>query len=280
MSKKLLNLFRIFKIIFLAMLAVPWKKLFLFRFWKRIYLENGGFLARISFQDKHYPLFRKQKKEWLAKGGTITLNNMILADYSSNAGSVKRHYFNQDLLVASFIFENQPERHVDVASRIDGFVGSVASFRKIEVLDVRPLPQSEHKNIKFTQADVMKPMTIGQTDSLSCLHAIEHFGLGRYMDPIDINGHKKGIHNLVQLVKPGGRLYISFPIGKQDEVHFNAHRIFHPKSIFEIKSIAENMKLVRFDYEGDNRDLHLNVSVDSSVGKTNYGCGIYTFEKY
>jgi hypothetical protein len=84
-------------------------------------------------------------------------------------------------------------------------------------------------------------------------------------------------NNLVNLVKIGGRLYISFPIGKQDEVHFNAHRVFHPKSILALESIADNMNLVRFDYVDDNGDLHLNTSVDSAVGKTKHGCGIYTF---
>ena len=42
----------------------------------------------------------------------------------------------------------------------------------------------------------MNPQDFGQTDSLSCLHAIEHFGLGRYTDPIDINIHIKGLTTL------------------------------------------------------------------------------------
>lgn len=228
---------------------------------------------------KHYPMFRKHKKEWLAQGGKITHNYMILDDYRGSAGTAKGHYFHQDLLVANFIFKDNPKRHIDIGSRVDGFVAHVASFRKIEVIDIRPLPQSEHKNIQFNQADLMKPQDIGETESLSCLHAIEHFGLGRYTDPIDVNGHEKGINNLVKLVKQGGRLYISFPIGYEDEVHFNAHRVFHPKSILAIPSIAENMDLIRFDYIDDNGDLHLNTEVDSAVRKTKYGCGIYTFAK-
>jgi hypothetical protein len=35
----------------------------------------------------------------------------------------------------------------------------------------------------------MNPQDLGQTDTLFCLHAIEHFGLGRYTDPININIH-------------------------------------------------------------------------------------------
>jgi hypothetical protein len=236
-----------------------------------------GFDPRRVLSYKHYPMFRRQRKEWLAKGGKIKFNHMILSDYSDSAGSARGHYFHQDLLVAGFIFEDKPNRHINIGSRVDGFVGHVASFREIEVIDIRPLRDSEHTNIRFNQADLMVPQEIGETDSLSCLHTIEHFGLGRYTDPIDVDGHVKGINNLVNLVKIGGRLYISFPIGKQDEVHFNAHRVFHPKSILALESIADNMNLVRFDYVDDNGDLHLNTSVDSAVGKTKHGCGIYTF---
>jgi hypothetical protein len=162
---------------------------------------------------------------------------------------------------------------------VDGFVAHLASFREVEVIDIRPLAKSVHKNIKFMQADLMNPQELGKTDSLSCLHVIEHFGLGRYTDPIDIDGHKKGIENLVGMVSRGGRLYISFPIGKDDEVHFNAHRVHHPKSILKFPSISENMTLSRFDFVDDHGDLHLNVGVDDAVDKTEYGCGIYTFEK-
>ena len=125
----------------------------------------------------------------------------------------------------------------------------------------------------------MHPQNLGETDSLSCLHAIEHFGLGRYTDPIDIDGHNKGISNLVNLVSLGGRLYISFPIGKTDEIHFNAHRVFHPLTIFKHPSIEKCMKLVRFDYVDDDGDLHLDENVSEVESETRFGCGIYTFEK-
>ena len=211
----------------------------------------------------------------MANGGEITYDYMILYDYDDTAGQASGHYFHQDLLVAKLIFENNPQRHVDVASRVDGFVAYVASFREIEVFDVRPLGASVHENIKFIQADLMNPREIGEVDSLSCLHAIEHFGLGRYNDPIDVNGHKKGIDNLVFMLKQGGRLYISFPVGMRNEVHFNAHRIFHPKWILEHSSISKN--LIRFDFVDDMGDLHLDQSVESVAGY--YSCGIYTFEK-
>lgn len=238
-----------------------------------------GFDPRALLNLRHYPKYLKQKREWKAKGGKITHRYMILDDYSDTAGRASGHYFHQDLLVARFVAKQNPRRHLDIGSRIPGFVAHVASFRKIEVVDIRPLPPSKHENIAHVQADLMNPSNLGQTDSLSCLHAIEHFGLGRYTDPIDVDGHIKGIENLVRLVESGGRLYISFPIGQADEVHFNAHRVFHPKTILSVPAIQNSMQLERFDYVDDAGDVHMNVSVDDAVGKTHFGCAIYTFVK-
>ncbi len=230
-------------------------------------------------QLRYYIRYRKDRATWLSQGGKITKNHMILADYSDVAGTARGHYFHQDLLVASLVNKHRPKRHVDIGSRIDGFVAHVASFREIEVVDVRPLDNSVHKNIKYRQADLMYPQDLGEIDSLSCLHVIEHFGLGRYTDNIDVNGHIKGITNLVKLVSLGGRLYISFPISHREEVHYNAHRILNPSSILQHSSISRFMNLVRFDYVDDNGNLHLNKKIEDVEPDISFGCGIYTFEK-
>ena len=241
-------------------------------------LLTFGFDLKVLLNLKNYPRFIKNKKKWPKNNGKITHNYMILSDYNDSAGNNKGHYFHQDLLVAQSIFENKPRRHIDIGSRIDGFVAHVASFREIEVLDIRDLSDNYHNNIKFTKLDIMKnPKNIGLTDSLSCLHAIEHFGLGRYGDSIDVDGHKKGLENMIKLIEPNGLLYLSFPIGSKDEIHFNAHRLFHPKSIFSFKKISEKIKLKRFDYIDDNDQLHTEIKIENFPENLKYGCGIYTF---
>jgi len=227
-----------------------------------------------------YKWYWKDRKQWLHQGGKIYKLYPIGYDHDGDAGKATGHYFHQDLLVASYIHQRKPSRHIDVGSSITGFVAHLASFREVEVMDIRPLKPSIHQNMKFTQADLMQPHHQREiTDSLSCLHAIEHFGLGRYSDPIDVNGHIKGITNLVQLIKPHGMLYISFPIGKKDEVHFNAHRVFHPLSIFEYPSVKQHLELIKFDFVDDLGDLHLDCKPEEILGKVVYGCGIYTFQK-
>ena len=223
--------------------------------------------------------FLQEKKEWIKQGGDITRLHPISEEYSSEAGETSGHYFHQDLLVATFIHQRNPARHIDVGSRLDGFVAHVASYRKIEVFDIRKLKESCHKNIVFTQLDVTKVSENSISDSISCLHAIEHFGLGRYGDEIDVIGHEKGVDSLVSMLKKDGFLYLSMPIGSRDEVHFNAHRIFHPETILRIPSIEKCLKLTRFDFVDDQGDLNLDTNINSIKTDLNLGCGIYTFQK-
>jgi hypothetical protein len=150
----------------------------------------------------------------------------MLGEWDESAATIGAYFF-QDQIVARWVHENRPVRHVDIGSRIDGFVGHLAVFREVEVIDIRPLPHAI-RNIRFHQLDLMReipPEWISSTDSLSCLHTIEHFGLGRYGDKLDPKGHIKGLEQLKRMVAPGGRLYISTPVGRE-RVEFNAHRIF------------------------------------------------------
>lgn len=223
--------------------------------------------------------YQEQARTFERMGGKITHSYPILLEHCDEAGSATGHYFHQDLLVASLIHEKRPVRHIDIGSRVDGFIAHVASFRAIEILDIRPIKNTWHPNISFLQADLMSDTHDFPTaDSVSCLHAIEHFGLGRYGDPVDPSGHKKGFRNLLKMVEKGGTLYISFPIANSNEVHFNAHRVFHPLDIFSWAE-GEPVKLQRFDYVDDKGDLHQNHDIINAGIDINYGCGIYSFIK-
>jgi hypothetical protein len=103
--------------------------------------------------------------------------------------------------------------------------------------------------------------------------------LGRYGDNLDPEGHIKGFNNIVKMLKKNGVLYISFPIGKSNQVCFNAHRIFTPKDIFNWSKEETKLELLRFDYVDDAGDIHNNVDLASNKIDVNYGCGIYTFKK-
>ena len=229
---------------------------------------------------KEFFMLKKQNK-CTASGWKLKFTMPSLYDMYEDSGVASGHYFHQDLLVAQRIFTRKPVRHVDIASRVEGFVAHVATFRTIEVLDIRPLT-SKTPNIIFRQCDFTQipDELTDYCDSVSCLHAIEHFGLGRYGDRIDINGHLRGFDSLYKLLKPDGILYLSFPIGTE-RIEFNAHRVFAIKSPLEW---AKNrFELTGFSYVDDQGDLHENVAVDNNTLADNfdlhYGCGIYEFRK-
>jgi hypothetical protein len=213
---------------------------------------------------------------FVAAGGQIAHEQPMLHDFVAPAGSANGHYFHQDLLVATKIHERAPHKHVDVGSRIDGFVAHVASFREIEVFDIRPL-RTAHPRIKFVQGDLMSEQGVPHDycDSLSCLHALEHFGLGRYGDPIDPLGHQKGFDNLYRMLKAQGVLYVSFPIGEH-ATHFNAHRVFSPCEVLDWS--RDRLELLDYAYVDDVGDLH-HTPDPAATPKLAYGCGIYTLRK-
>jgi hypothetical protein len=229
---------------------------------------------------RHYFLLRNQMKR-SGSNWKIYLNRPCLHDRFVSTGPPGGHYFHQDLLVASRIYRQAPEKHVDVGSSIAGFVSHLAVFRTVEVLDIRPL-RAIHPNIVFRQCDLMNPPEDlkNYCDSLSCLHTLEHFGLGRYGDPVNFAGYLQGFSNLKQMLRPGGMLYLSVPIG-EERIEFNGHRVFAINTI--ITMTQDDFDLVGFSYVDDSGALHESVELGIAERKASfdleYGCGIFELRK-
>jgi SAM-dependent methyltransferase len=234
------------------------------------------------------PRLFAERKEFLRQaagaGETFPLGRLwpCFDDAVDDAGTAAGAYFHQDLYVAQRIFAKSPRKHLDVGSRVDGFVAHVASFREIEVVDIRPLRTSA-SGITFLQRDVMERDALPENyaDSVSCLHALEHFGLGRYGDKIDFQGHRRGFENLVRTCEPGGTIYLSVPMGPL-RVEFNAHRIFSTQYILDMGRSC-GVLAEAFSYVDDAGELHPQVGIDPDLVATNYGCyggtGLFEFKK-
>lgn len=225
--------------------------------------------------------FKKQSKNTIKKF-PFGRFYPCLGDRFLNSGSAIGHYFHQDLLIARRIYHNKPIMHVDIGSRVDGFVAHVASFRFINVIDIRKLP-NDIPNVKFLQSDLMKPIKeelIEYCDSLSCLHALEHFGLGRYGDPINYDGYLCGLKNLYSILKKNGKLYLSVPIGPL-RIEFDAHRVFSVKYLMAL--FIDKYHIDSFSYVDDEGLLHEDVSITKeNIANNfgcNYGCGIFEMTK-
>jgi hypothetical protein len=239
----------------------------------RAILRNAGVRpARLLSAIRSWNRYRRDRANFRQLAGqSITWGRElpILNEWNESSGSLSP-YLLQDLTVARWIHLDQPRRHVDVGSRLDGFITQVASFRQIEAIDIRPSPGSVD-GIVFHQLNIMEPLPDSwreATDSLSCLHTIEHFGLGRYGDPLDPAGHLKGLSRLLEMVAPGGWLYLSTPMGPE-RVEFNAHRVFAAATIF---NFFEDWKIERFSFIDDKGELHHDPCRDGEAIRQHFGC--------
>ena len=137
-----------------------------------------------------YPAFLKQKSLFLKMGGVAwnVRNYPVLLDRAVQSATLGE-YFWQDLYIAKRIIEANPVRHIDVGSRVDGFIAHLACVRAVEIFDIRPL-SARIENVSFQQWDITdSKQEFGEiADCLSCLHTLEHIGLGRYGDPLDPDG--------------------------------------------------------------------------------------------
>lgn len=199
----------------------------------------------------------------------------ILNEKFLKAGSMKGHYFHQDLWAAKKIFDRGRSHHVDIGSRIDGFIAHLLVFMTVDVIDIRPL-DSPYNNLRFIQDDAteLKQFPDNSIESISSLHAAEHFGLGRYGDAVEPNAHMRFMRSLARVLKPGGRLYFSVPVGKE-RVEFNAHRVFSPSRILDA---FKDISLIELSGIKDDGNFYPDCS-PNELERESYACGLFEFTK-
>lgn len=157
----------------------------------------------------------------------------IVSDKYANAGTIE-NYFWQDLWAAKLIWKSKVKEHFDIGSRIDGFIAHLLAMGiDVTMIDVRKFPkQVEGLHTIIDDATTLKQIPDESIESLSALCSLEHFGLGRYGDPLDPESCFKCFINIQKKLKKGGHLYLSVPVGKE-RVEFNAHRVFYARTIIE-----------------------------------------------
>ena len=199
-----------------------------------------------------------------------------LQDFYDQSGSSKGHYFWQDLICAQWINSERPQTHLDLGSRIDGFIAHLLTFMDVEILDIRPqdavIPRLSTKIINAQDGlDTFQD----RYTSVSSLHSLEHFGLGRYGDPLDVYGHEKGLKSLSATLVAGGMLYISFPIGKP-RVEFNSQRILDPQWPKQFLADFDLVEFVLIPWSAPPQYGLRPEDVDLEIDGQ---CGLYKFKK-
>ena len=185
------------------------------------------------------------------------------------------HYIYHTAWAARVLAATRPTRHVDISS-LAYFSTICSAFLPVDFYDYRPA------------GIVLPDLTCGAADlcalafqdrslpSVSCMHTIEHIGLGRYGDPLDPRGDLRALSELERVLAPGGSLLIVVPIGRP-RVQYNAHRIYDPQAI---EDSLPQLKLRSWSLLPDDSagGLLENPSRDFAL-QQRYGCGCFHFAR-
>jgi Caenorhabditis protein of unknown function, DUF268. len=184
-----------------------------------------------------------------------------------------QHYTYHPAWAARVLATTRPEYHVDISS-ILAFSAIVSAFIPVKFYDYRPA-QLLLNNYESGFVDLKKlEFASDSIPSISCMHTIEHIGLGRYGDELDAHGDVKAISELIRVTRKGGDILFVTPVGRP-MIQFNAHRIYSYEQIMEY---FRGCALMEFSLVPDAGGLitHANPAL---VKEQQYGCGCFWFKK-
>ena len=183
------------------------------------------------------------------------------------------HYTYHPAWAARIIAKNRPALHVDLSSTLH-FCTMVSAFTPVEFYDIRPA-RLRLEGLSCNHGDLLAlPFSSGEVVSLSCMHVVEHVGLGRYGDPIDPLGDLKAIAELTRVLANGGSLLFVVPVGRPT-IRFNAHRIY---SYEQVVSYFPSLRIQQFALVDDRGEFAVNAD-PAHVRDQEYGCGCWWFVK-
>lgn len=202
----------------------------------------------------------------------------IISEKYANNGEIN-NYFWQDVWAARLIHESGVEKHFDIGSRVDGFIAHLLAMKiDVTLIDVRPLSvQIENLKSIIDDATTLRQLEDESIDSMSALCSLEHFGLGRYGDPVDPEACFKCFENIQRKLRKNAHLYVSVPVG-YERVEFNAHRIFYARTIRECFG---KLNLIEYSCAADGK-IEKNVALDkydNDIYDGEYRYGLFHFMK-
>lgn len=234
---------------------------------------------------KDWYAYNKVHKELADDRFTTNLKDIFpIGGENTKFTSFDRHYVYHTAWAARVVKEikiDSPSgkafRHTDISSSL--YLSALLSaFIPVDFYDFRPA-DLRLDGLTTSEGDLMNlPFEDKSVESISCLHTIEHVGLGRYGDPLDPQGDIKAIKELMRVVALHGNLLIVVPVGRQ-RIEFNAHRIYNPSYIKDLVCQAGEFELKEYSFIPET-DKEGGIERNTSLIKgrnSEYACGCFWF---
>ena len=240
------------------------------------------FIDKVNFKvkalEKRYAKndFSRQLNDYklLDHARRFSINDIDLLPMLHDATSTTQfdaHYVYHPAWAARIVKKINPDKHIDISSTLH-FCSQLSAFIPVEFYDYRPAELSLD-NLTSGKADLINlPFADESISSISCMHTIEHVGLGRYGDPLEPDADLRAITELKRVVKKGGSLLLVTPIGRP-RIQFNAHRIY---SFQMINDLFGEFELADFSLVKDNNEF-LSPAPPAIVADQKYGCGCFWY---
>lgn len=188
-----------------------------------------------------------------------------------------RHYVYHPAWAARIIRKTAPSKHIDISSTLH-FCSILSAFIPVEFYDYRPANLALD-NLKALHADLSGLLFESNSiASISCMHTVEHIGLGRYGDPMDYDGDLKAINELKRVLAPNGTLLFVVPLAATDRIYFNAHRVYSKQQVLELFADLELQEFALIPEDENDGGLVVDPN-DTLLEKQSYGCGCFWFKK-
>lgn len=242
----------------------------------KIRRKRAGRCGNIVTNQWFYECLKKFKEKDLdQRFGIIKEEDFYpcLDDCTSKTG-FDAHYTYHPAWALRILAQTKPEVHVDISSSLN-FCTTLSAFIPTEFYDYRPA-QLNLSNLKCGRADLCKlHFDDNSIKSLSCMHVVEHIGLGRYGDEIDPDGDLKSISELKRVLAVGGDLLFAVPIAQKPKIQFNGNRVY---SYDMIMDYFKGYELKNFALINDDGDF-LESAKEKDVQGKFYSCGCFWFKK-
>jgi len=139
-------------------------------------------------------------------------NLNFCVEWNTPAANLSKVLFLQDVWAAKKVYNSGVKEHFDIGSSVYGFISGILPFTNVTLIDIRPL-DFKVDGLNFIQADATNLENIedNSISSLSALCSLEHFGLGRYGDPIDPDADRKAFKAIQRVLRGGGGGGFPFP---------------------------------------------------------------------